>query len=40
MRKLNTANEIHRKLIENYWLNLEEGNIVDGLPVAYVETFK
>ena len=40
IKKLDTTSADDRKLIENYWLNLEEGNMVDGLPVAYVETFK
>ena len=38
--KLDSAKPEDRKLIEEYWLNLEEGQMVDGMPVAYVETFK
>ena len=38
--KLDSTKPEDRALIENYWLNLEEGQIVDGMPVAYVETFK
>lgn len=40
INKLDTTKESDRKLIEEYWLNLEEGQMVDGMPVAYVETFK
>lgn len=40
IKKLDASREEDRKLVEAYWLNLEEGKIVDGLPVAYVETFK
>lgn len=40
VNKLDNSKEEDRKKIENYWLNLEEGQMVDGLPVAYVETFK
>lgn len=38
--KLDSTKPEDRLLIESYWLNLEEGQIVDGMPVAYVETFK
>jgi len=38
--RLDTTKPEDRKLIEEYWLNLEEGQMVDGMPVAYVETFK
>jgi len=38
--KLDSNKPEDRKLIEEYWLNLEEGQMVDGMPVAYVETFK
>lgn len=38
--RLDTSKPEDRKFIEEYWLNLNEGDIVDGMPVAYVETFK
>lgn len=38
--RLDSSKPEDRKLIEEYWLNLEEGQNVDGMPVAYVETFK
>jgi len=38
--RLDSAKPEDKKLIEEYWLNLEEGQMVDGMPVAYVETFK
>jgi len=40
INKLDASKEEDRKKVENYWLNLDEGQMVDGLPVAYVETFK
>jgi len=40
INKLDSSKEEDRKKVESYWLNLEEGQMVDGLPVAYVETFK
>lgn len=40
INKLDASKEEDRKKVENYWLNLEDGQMVDGLPVAYVETFK
>jgi hypothetical protein len=40
INKLDSSKEEDRKKVENYWLNLDEGQMVDGLPVAYVETFK
>lgn len=40
INRLDASKEEDRKKVENYWLNLEEGQMVDGLAVAYVETFK
>ncbi len=40
INRLDASKEEDRKKIENYWLNLDEGQMVDGLPVAYVESFK
>jgi len=40
INRLDASKEEDRKKVENYWLNLEVGEMVDGLPVAYVETFK
>lgn len=40
INKLDASKEEDRKKVDEYWLNLEEGQMVDGLPVAYVETFK
>jgi hypothetical protein len=40
MRKLDLTKEEDRNLVEAYWLNIAEGSIVEGLPVAQAETFK
>ena len=40
IKKLDASKEEDRKTVENYWLNLEEGQVVEGTPVAYVESFK
>jgi len=40
INRLDASKEQDRKKVENYWLNLEQGETVDGLAVAYVETFK
>lgn len=40
LRKLDAAKEEDRKLVEKFWLTTKPGEIVDGLPVAYAETFK
>jgi len=40
INKLDADKEEDRKKVEGYWLNLEEGQMVDELPVAYIETFK
>jgi hypothetical protein len=40
IRKLDSTKEEDRKLVESFWLNINEGAVVDGLPVAYAETFK
>jgi elongation factor 1-gamma len=40
IKKLDPSNEADRKLVEDYWLNINEGAIVDGLPVAEVVHFK
>jgi len=40
LKKLDHTKEEDRKLVEAYWLNIAEGSIVDGSPVAYAETFK
>jgi len=36
VKKLDPTQENDRKFIESYWLNLNEGDIVDGLPVVNV----
>jgi len=36
VKKLDPHQESDRKLIEEYWLNINEGAVVDGLPVANV----
>jgi elongation factor 1-gamma len=36
IKKLDPTQENDRKLIEEYWLKTEEGQVVDGLPVANV----
>jgi hypothetical protein len=40
LKRLDHTKEEDRKLLESYWLNIKEGDIVDGSPVAYAETFK
>lgn len=40
LKKLDATKEEDKKLVESFWLNTKEGAIVDGLPVAYAETFK
>jgi hypothetical protein len=40
IRKLDSTKEADRQLVENFWLNINEGVVVDGLPVGYAETFK
>jgi hypothetical protein len=40
LRKLDLTKEEDRNLVESYWLNIAEGSMVDGSPVAYAETFK
>ena len=40
IKKLDHTKEEDKKLVESFWLNINEGAIVDGLPVAYAETFK
>jgi len=36
VKKLDPTQESDRKVIEDYWLHIDEGNVVDGLPVANV----
>ena len=41
IKRLDPFNNVEdKKLIENYWLNLEPGKVVDGLPVVDVVYFK
>jgi hypothetical protein len=40
IKKLDASNEADRKLVEDYWLSLTPGQVVDGLPVAEVVHFK
>lgn len=40
IKRLDHTNESEKKLIENYWLNITPGEIVDGKPVAEVVHFK
>lgn len=40
IKKLDPKSESDRKLVEDYWLNLEEGQVVDGMPVVDVVSFK
>lgn len=40
LRKIDVTKEEDRNLVESYWLNIKEGSVVEGLPVAYAETFK
>lgn len=40
IKKLDSTQEADKKVIEEYWLNLQPGQIVDGLPVAEVLYFK
>jgi len=40
IKKLDPHSESDRKLIEQYWLNITPGAIVDGMPVAEVVHFK
>jgi hypothetical protein len=40
IKKLDSSNEVDRKLVEDYWLHLTPGQVVDGLPVAEVVYFK
>jgi len=39
-KELDPRKEEDRKVIENYWLNLNAGEVVEGIPAAEVETFK
>jgi elongation factor 1-gamma len=40
IKKLDSNNEADRNLLNEYWLNLEPGQIVEGLPVAETVYFK
>jgi elongation factor 1-gamma len=40
IKKLDPSKPEDRKLVEDYWLNLKEGDMVDVLPVAELVTFK
>jgi len=40
IKKLDPSNPAEKALIEEYWLNLTPGNVVDGLPVCEVSYFK
>jgi len=40
IRRLDHTKEEERKLIEDYWLHIKEGEVVDGLRVAEVVHFK
>jgi len=40
LKKLDTFSEADRQFIEQYWLNITPGQIVDGMPVAEVVYFK
>ena len=40
VKKLDASNESDRNLVNDYWLNLEPGQVVDGMPVAEVVYFK
>jgi elongation factor 1-gamma len=40
LRKLDASNEEDRKLVEEYWLNTDAEQTVEGIPVGYVETFR
>ncbi len=40
VRKLDSTVEADRKMVEDYWLNMTPGQMVDGLPVAEVVSFK
>lgn len=40
IKKLDHTNENDKKLVESYWLNLNSGTVVDGLPVAETVYFK
>jgi len=40
VKQLDPKSENDRKLIESYWLNLNAGDLVDGMPVAEVVYFK
>lgn len=38
--RLNPSNEEHRKIVEQFWTGLEEGQIVDGLVAQTPKYFK
>jgi len=40
IKKLDPTQEATKKFIEDYWLHIEPGNVVDGMPVAEVVYFK
>ena len=40
LRELDSTKEEDRKTVESFWLHINEGDIVEGLPVAQAETFK
>jgi hypothetical protein len=40
IKKLDPTSESERNLVTDYWLNIEPGQVVDGMPVADVIHFK
>jgi elongation factor 1-gamma len=38
--KLDHNNEAHRKMLEEYWINTKEGDLVEGQPVYEAKHFK
>jgi len=40
IKKLDPTQEADRKLIEDYWLHIAPGDVVDGMPVAEVVYYK
>lgn len=40
IRRLDTNNPVDRALVESYWLNIEDEQVVDGMTVRDVVYFK
>jgi len=40
IKKLDPTNDLDKQLIEDYWLHITPGEVVDGMPVAEVVYYK